>query len=277
VAEKTWVDVAQFTLNLVLAVVTVSLFIQGQRDRRRLAEASRREQASKVSVHRLDRTEQTRPSSWRVLGTRVEIRNDSDASISGVHAIHLTLPWWHDYVDARGKAGIDPYRREAIRFDGHAEPGINNISISPGQSVEYNGAPLSGQTILLYFTDGAGIRWVKRDGQLWKVEADMHWLSHLYQWMYYKPGTQWLVGWVLPFARRRFSQMAPTVPLSARVATFLLGSAPVPMGTSEPWLMPLKAPKKDWPYQEWINGIYLDRGATDATAELADFVERPDT
>jgi len=81
-------------------------------------------------------------------GTRVEIRNDSDASISRVHAVHLTLPWWHDYVNARGKVSVDPYRRQAIRFAGHAEPGINDISIPPGQNVHYDDAPLSGQTIL---------------------------------------------------------------------------------------------------------------------------------
>lgn len=275
-AEKSWVDFAQFTLNLFLAIVTVSLFIQGTRDRRRIAEDRRREQTSKISVHRFDRTEQTRPNSWRVLGTRVEIRNDSDASISRVHAVHLTLPWWHDYVNARGKAGVDPYQRQAIRCAGHAEPGVNDISIPPGQNVHYDDAPLSGQTILLYFTDGAGIQWVKRDGQLWRCTTDTHWLSRLYQWMYYKRGTQWLVGWLLPYARRRFNNLAPTVPLSARVATFLLGTTPVPGGASEPWLMPLKAPKKDWPYQEWINGIYLDRaGNTDAAAEHANAGKTP--
>jgi hypothetical protein len=244
------------------------LFIQGQRDRRRIAEDRRREQASKVSVHRFDRSEQTRPDSYRLLGTRVEVRNDSDASISRVHAVHMSLPWWHDFKDARGRGGTDLYRRQAIRFAEHAEPGHNDISIPPGQNVCYDGPTLSGQSILLYFTDGAGIQWVKRDGQLWRFTTDTHWLSRAYQWMYFRRGTQWLVGWLLPHTRRRFSRMAPAVPLSARVATFLLGTTPVPGGVSEPWLMPLKAPKKDWPYQEWINAIYLDRASkTDATAD----------
>lgn len=275
--EKSWVDFAQFILNFLLALFTISLFIQGQVDRRRVAEDRRREQASKISVHRLDTAEQTRPDSWRTLGTRVEIRNDSDASISRVHAVHMTLPWWHDYMDARGKPGVDPYREQALHFAGHAEPGFNDISIPPGQNVSYDGPPLSGQTILLHFTDGAGIHWVKRDGQLWRFTKDTHWLSRLYQWMYYnKRGMRWLVGWLLPYARKRFSRTAPRVPLSARVATFLMGTTPVPGGECKPWMMPLKASKKDWLYQEWINGIYLDRaGTTDAVAELADPGETP--
>jgi hypothetical protein len=83
--------------------------------------------------------------------------------------------------------------------------------------------------------------------------------------MYYRRGTRWLVGWLLPYARRRFNKMAPTVPLSARVATFLLGTTPVPGGANEPWLMPLKAPKQDWVYQEWINGIFLARAGSDSS------------
>ncbi|WP_404500906.1 hypothetical protein [Arthrobacter sp. GAS37] len=207
-----------------------------------------------------------------MLGTRVEIRNDSDASISRVHALHLTLPWWHDYVNARGRTAVDPYRKQTIRFAGHAEPGVNDISIPPGQNVYYDDAPLPGQTILLYFTDGAGIQWVKRDGQLWRYAADTHWLSRLYWWMYSRRGTRRLVGWLLDYARRRFNKVAPSVPLSARVATFLLGVPPVPGGASEPWLMPRNAPKKDWLYQEWINGIYLDRAAA---TEHADAGETP--
>lgn len=258
-AEKSWVDFAQFALNLFLAIVTVSLFIQGTRDRRRIAEDRRRDQASKISVERFDYTEQSGPSSWRTLGTRVKIRNDSDASISGVHAVQMTLPWWHDYVEARGRTDTDLYRKREIRFAGHAEPGINNISIPPGQNVYYDDAPLPGQNILLYFTDGAGIQWVKRDGQLWRYTEDSHGLSRLYQWMYFKPGMRSLVGWLLPYSRWRFNKTAPSVPLSARVATFLMGAPPVPGGASEPWLMPRKAPKRDWLYQEWINGIYFNR------------------
>lgn len=277
-ADKSWVDFAQFALNLFLAIVTISLFVQGTRDRRRIAEDRRREQASKISVHRFDRTEQSGPSSWRVLGTRVEIRNDSDASISRVHAVHLTLPWWHDYVDARGKTGIDPYRKQAIRFAGHAEPGVNDISIPPGQNVYYDDAPLSGQSILLHFTDGAGIQWVKRDGQLWRSTKDEHWLSRLYQWIYFNPGMRWLVSWLLPYARWRFKKTAPHVPFSARIATFLMDGPPVPGGASEPWLMPRKAPKKDWLYQEWINGIYFDRAhSTDALTWHADATDTETT
>lgn len=258
-AETSWVDFAQFTLNLCLAVVTVSLFVQGMRDRRRIAEDRRREQASKISVHRFEHTEQTRPDSWRSLGTRLEIRNDSDASISRVHAVHMTLPWWHDYMDARGRTDIDPYRQQAIRFNGHAEPGINDISIPPGRSVHYEGVPLTGQTILFYFTDGAGVQWVKRDGQLWRYTKDAHWLSRLYQWMYFTRGLRGLVGWLLPYARRRFDKTAPRVPLSARIATFLLGTTPAPGGEGEPWLMPRHAPRKDWPYQPWIHEIWVAR------------------
>lgn len=195
----------------------------------------------------------------RTLGTRVEIRNDSDASISRVHALNLTLPWWHDYIDARGKPEIDPYRQRVIRFAGHAEPGVNDISIPPGQNVYYDDSPLPGQTILLYFTDGAGVQWVKRDGLLWKAQKDTHWLSRLYQWIYYKQALRWMVGWALPYARQQFKKTAPRVPISARIATFLMSTPPVPDGMSEPWLIPRKAPEKDWPYQQWINGIYLDR------------------
>lgn|GEM_PF-4018527 len=269
-AEKSWVDFAQFALNLVLAVVTISLFVQGMRDRRRIAEDRRREQAAKISVHRFEHTEQTRPDSWRILGTRVEIRNDSDASISRVHAVHMTLPWWHDYLDARGRTDVDPYRQQPIRFKDHAEPGVNDISIPPGQSVLYEGPPLPGQTILLYFTDGAGIPWVKRDGQLWRYSRDTHWLSRLYQWMYFTRGLQWLVRWPLPYARWRFNKTAPRVPVSARIARFLHGTTPVPAGEGDPWLMPRHASKRDWPYQPWINGILSDRTEKKETSTSRD-------
>jgi hypothetical protein len=43
---KDWVDIAQFTLNVVLAGFTVILYRQGQKDRRRVTEDREREQAS---------------------------------------------------------------------------------------------------------------------------------------------------------------------------------------------------------------------------------------
>lgn len=49
---KDWVDIAQFALNGILAIFTLTLFRQGQRDRRKVRADQERDQASKVSLIR---------------------------------------------------------------------------------------------------------------------------------------------------------------------------------------------------------------------------------
>lgn len=257
------VDLAQFIVNVVLAAVTILLFIQGQSDRRRVAEDRRREQASKVSVLRHDLSEPTRPNAWNVKGTVIEVRNDSDAPITSVFVSGFGVPDWNAYKRARDE-GInmrqDPrYKEEWIPFDDQPIPSMH---IPPGETKRLERAPLLQNDLILRFTDGAGLSWVKttRDGRLWSaIYARPKWWAAAYQRLHLNPITRAMFDLPLKYAQWKLRQVAPHIPLSARLARFLWGAITGPNGEPEPWLMPSGAPVKDWPYQEWIQWVIFER------------------
>ena len=249
--DKAWVDLAQFVLNVILAVVTLSLFVQGQRDRRRVAEDRRREQASKVSVIRRDLTTRDGPNAWTLIGSVVEVRNHSDVPVTQVSAIAYSLPQWDDY-EAMAGLGSDPFSQELVSFRDDL-PGPDGDHLLPGESLTYSGPYLSANYVLLRFTDGAGIAWVRtsQDGRLWRVSAPPPMRSVIFQRL---ARNRWLRNvlheWPQKYATWRLRNTVSGIPWSARWIRFMWGHAPI--GEPDPWMMPWGAEAREWPFDHWI-------------------------
>lgn len=256
--DKAWVDVAQFLVNLILAIVTVSLFVQGQRDRRRVDEDRKREQATKVSVLRREIVKQASSSevwnSWDMLGTIVVIRNDSALPITGVAASTYELPFWDQYD--RAFPTRDLVMLKPIPF--HAEDELpSSATVLPGDTLDYEGKVPGWHDVMLKFVDAAGVAWVRtsHDGKLWRGDTRPPTLrSKVTQGLCRIPWLGWL-AWLIhkgphDYASWRFRITDSGIPLAARWVRFTWGH--VPIGEPDPWLMPWNAPAKEWPYDHWI-------------------------
>ena len=257
------VQAAQFVLNVLLAVFTLSLFIQGQVDRRKVANDRKREQASKVSVYRRDLHQHKGPDSRVVTGTRVEIRNNSDSLITGVHVQHLTPGEW-DYGLSAGAAWLKFRERTKgeIQFPEHSYDSGKRmgLSIPPGEKICYQGRPLEGETIQLFFVDGAGRGWIRRDGRLWYFPPEgsrLTVLGRIYEFSD-RQWTRFLVGLPLRYATSRLRKTMPRVPLSARIVRHMYGLDICTFNSPPPWDLPQGdhfIPARDWLYQGWMAEI----------------------
>lgn len=259
--DKAWIDLAQFAVNIVLAVVTISLFVQGQRDRRRVDSDRRKDQASRISLLRHELSERTRPAgggfaeSWSLRSTNVTVRNDSQLPITQVSVITAGRTAWAEHSD--------PYRpRQRVQHQYVQFPQLDSqpfgLSVLPGESLVYEGDPLPSQYLRLRFTDGAGVAWVKDtfDGKLWNASGRQPtWRSRITQGIFLTPRLKWLT-WIIhtmprKHADRRFRETKSGVPWSARWVRFTWGY--VPMAEPDPWDMPSGAPPNEWTYDFWID------------------------
>lgn len=222
--SKDQVDIAQFVLNVLLAIFTISLFIQGQVDRRRVAEDRRRQQAAKVSML-LNQPQLKRPgrtaaeTSWQTAASFLEIFNDSDTGATGVmvfQRVHSSRP-------------VGEAEPEWKLLDLVDDPIPAVIPYFAGGVSERNdcGLALSSHDLELHFTDGAGLSWVKtlRDGKLWPRDQDsVRWWSVWYQRLTQLPLVGKVFYWPIQHAIRRLRKSAPRIPLSARFARFPMGT-----------------------------------------------------
>lgn len=248
-------------VNIVLGTVTIALFIQGQRDRRRVQDDRRREQASKISLLRHEKSERTRTESpafaesWTILGTNVTVHNDSDLPITQVMVRPLHRSQWLQHSDPFARR--TDYLSEQVRFPQSVQQPFG-LSILPAEALVYDGEYLPSSDLVLSFTDGAGVTWVKTtfDGQLWRaIPRPVTLRSKLTQWI---QRTRWLgwLAWIVhtaPYrhATLRFRQTKSGIPWSARWVRFTWGSCPI--GEPEPWDLPIGAPANEWPYDAWID------------------------
>ncbi|NWL32659.1 hypothetical protein [Paenarthrobacter nitroguajacolicus] len=240
---KDWVDIAQFALNGILAIFTLTLFRQGQKDRRKVRSDQERDQASKVSLIRGEVTKPSPGGGHSIEAVTVEIRNDS--------TLPITAAEWEDL-----NLGDAHYRGLAI-------PG--------GQSIRF---PLKASHIVwnfeLYFVDGAGKPWVRRDsdGTLW-VNTDMHMPLRWWQNWYHRRAVGKLgkvFSWPTNYAFRRTVKIAPRIPQVARITRFLWGSATPATPDPQPWRRTPYVSERDWPYQNLINmALYLQCNAPSDT------------
>lgn len=252
---------AQFLVNLVLAVVTISLFVQGQRDRRRVEDDRRKDQATKISLLRHELSERTRPEgggfaeSWSILGTNVTVRNDSDLPITQVSVVTTERPQWSQHSDPF--APRSRVQRELVQFP-QLKSQPYGLSVLPGESLTYEGEPLRAHYLRLHFTDGAGVQWVKDtiDGRLWRATEQLPtWHSKVTQNIVGTPWLRWL-AWLIhtvphEHATRKFRKTKAGIPWSARWVRFTWGYPPI--GAPDPWDLPWGAPAKEWPYDFWID------------------------
>ena len=83
-----------------------------------------------------------------------------------------------------GMAG-EAYGLPPVGVDADLTSGVH-VVVPPGQGQVHGVDSRNGSIrvvadldtcALLYFTDAAGIQWVKRDGQLWRFTSDTHWIS----------------------------------------------------------------------------------------------------
>lgn len=260
VPDKTWVEVAQFAVNLILAFVTISLFVQGQRDRRRVENDRSRDQATKISLLRHEVSERTRPmgggfaESWSIRGTNVTVRNDSELPITQVSVFTTERLEWPQHSDPF--APRKRFQGELVQFP-QLKTQPFGLSVLPGESLTYDGDPLRSHYLRLRFTDGAGAQWVKDtiDGKLWPAALPSTWRSKVTQNIVGTPRLRWLawlIHWApLEHANREFRKTESGIPWSARWVRFTWGVPPI--GAPDPWDMPLGAPAKEWPYDLWID------------------------
>lgn len=244
---KDWVDIAQFTLNVVLAGFTVILYRQGQKDRRRVTEDREREQASKVSIIRREVTKPSPGGGWSILAVTLEIRNDSALPITGVH-VHKEV--------TKGENGAPIWEEVKLNDD------RTGLVIAGGQNATFSfDADLVVCPLELYFVDGAGRAWVRREsnGTLWPnaYAPNPWWQIWYHQRSMGKLGR--LFHWPIEYAFRRTQRTAPRVPTAARIARFLWGSATPVMPDPEPWRRTAYVSERDWPYQNLIDWAQYTR------------------
>lgn len=258
--DKAFVDIAQFAVNLILAVVTISLFLQGQRDRRRVDSDRRKDQATRISLLRHEVSERTRQGgggfaeSWSVLATNVTVRNDSELPITQVSVSTVERRQWLQHSDP-----FEPrsrFRSEHVQFP-QLKSQPFGLSVLPGESLIYEDGPLRSQYLRLRFTDGAGVQWVKDtiDGRLWRAIEPPTWRSKVTQGIVRTSWLKWL-GWLIHWAphnhaTRKFSKTKSGIPWSARWVRFTWGYPPI--GAPDPWDLPWGAPANEWPYDHWID------------------------
>jgi hypothetical protein len=261
VPDKAWIDLAQFAVNVVLALVTISLFLQGQRDRRRVDADRRKDQATKISLLRHEMSERTRPAgegfaeSWSILGTNVTVRNDSQLPITQVSVLTIEQTDWAQHADPFSPR--TRFRPQLVRFP-QLDSQPFGLSVLPGESLRYQGDPLHSLYLRLRFTDGAGVVWVRDtiDGKLWPASAPRPtWRSLVTQGIVRTPWLKWF-GWMIhtlphEHATRRFRKTKSGIPWSARWVRFTWGG--VPIGEPDPWDLPWGGPANEWPYDFWID------------------------
>lgn len=252
---KDLVDVGQFVLNCFLAFFTLWLFFQGQRDRRRVEEDRRREQAAKVSM--LLRQPQTKirgrdgETSWQPFTSYLEIFNDSNTGVTDVKVFHqaniVRSPTW--------EWETGQYEWKLLNLIDDPLPTVLPY-LGGGEVERVDGIPqLSSHSLELHFTDGAGQPWVRtlKDGKLWpNSQRPGRWWSIWYQRLILLPGIGKVCELPIRYARRRLRTTAPKIPISARLARFLMGHAPGPGPEPEPWRRPLAVRARDWPYESMV-------------------------
>ncbi|NWL26781.1 hypothetical protein DM794_06845 [Paenarthrobacter ureafaciens] len=258
---KDLVDVGQFALNCFLAVFTIKLFLQGQRDRRALAEDRRRDQAARVSLlvsqpHLKLPGASPKETIWRAEWPTLEICNDSDTAITNIMVFRRVSP---SHV---GKESEPEWTLLELLDD----PIPTLIPYLGGGQVEavHCTFAVSAHELELHFTDGAGLSWVKtvQNGQLWpKSLPASRWWSVWYQRLTQLPAVGKLFHWPIRYALRRIETTAPRIPWSVRLARFLWGQVPGPTGEPDPWRKPAfyDFPARDWPYQSLIWWVYYQR------------------
>jgi hypothetical protein len=261
VPDKAWIDFAQFFVNVVLATVTISLFVQGQRDRRRVDSDRRRDQATKISLLRHELSERTRlagggfAESWSIQATNVTVRNDSQLPITQVSVVTTERSEWAKHSDPF--LPRNRFRPQLVQFP-QLDSQPFGLSVLPGESLVYEGNPLHSHYLRLRFTDGGGAAWVKDtiDGKLWPASAPPPtWRSRVTQGIVRQRWLKWL-AWIIhtmphDHAHRRFQKTESGIPWSARWVRFTWGGLPI--GEPDPWDMPWGAPVKEWPYDFWID------------------------
>jgi hypothetical protein len=260
VTETSWISFTQLLVNIVLGTVTVALFIQGQRDRSRVDENRSREQASKISLLRHEVSERTRSEgggfaeSWSIRGTNVTVRNDSDLPVTQVGVYTFQRSQWRQHSDPFARRSR--YLTERVQFPQSVSQPFG-LSVLPGEALVYAGKHLPSSDLVLSFTDGAGVTWVKTtfDGLLWRARPRPVTLrSKVTQWIVRTRGLgglAWIIHTVpLNHATSRFSQTESGIPWSAHWVRFTWGSCPI--GEPDPWELPMGAPPREWPYDAWI-------------------------
>lgn len=257
---KDLVDIAQFLLNCLLAFFTIWLFSQGQRDRRRLAEDQRRQQASKVSLFLSQPASKIRwqgQTQWKAMSSAIEIYNDSDAAITDIKVFrHLSAS--HTARES------EPVWELVNLVDDPVPTIIQYLAGGQVESVDCD-STISAHDLELHFTDGAGCSWVKtlRDGRLWSTnKRPVPWWAAWYQRSTQLRGIGTVFFWPIRHATRRFEKVYPKIPLAMRVARFLWGSVPGPSAEPDPWRRPpfCDFPARDWPYQSMIWWFEYKRG-----------------
>ncbi|YCH06360.1 hypothetical protein ACTAQJ_14695 [Arthrobacter sp. alpha11c] len=247
---KDWVDIAQFSLNIILAIFTLTLFRQGQKDRRKVSADQERDQASKVSIIRREVTEPSPGGGLSVQSVTVEIRNDSALPVTGVRL----------FGSRNVSLGEKPAEWEDLNL-GNAH--YRGLAVPGGQSMTF---PLKASLMVwnfeLYFVDGAGKPWVRRDsdGTLWvntDIRMPRRWWHNWYQ--------RRAIGrfgkvfrWPTEYAFHRAVKIAPQIPWMARITRFLWGSATPATTDPQPWRRTPFVSERDWPYQNLIDmALYL--------------------
>ncbi|GGJ21461.1 hypothetical protein [Paenarthrobacter histidinolovorans] len=272
-STKDLVDIGQFILNCFLAFFTMRLFFQGQRDRRRVEEDRRREQAAKVSalinqpkIKSVGKTESD--TTWQTVASYLEIYNDSDTGITGVKVFHQlpssAQPTW-DWEDA------PQYEWRLLDLlDDPVPTVLPYLGGGEVERVDCGARQLSSHSLELHFTDGAGLSWVRtlQDGKLWpNHQLPDCWWSIWYQRISLIPGIGKAVKFPIWYAQWRLQKTAPRIPLSARFARFLWGHAPAPGAEPEPWRRPIGFPARDWPYESMVWWAKFQRAKPDRDLE----------
>ncbi|WP_179012446.1 hypothetical protein [Paenarthrobacter ureafaciens] len=274
VSVKDLVDVGQFVLNCFLAVFTMWLFVQGQRDRRRIGEDRRKEQAAKVSMllnqpHTKVQGKPGTEPSWQPFTQFLEIFNDSDVGVTGVKVLHQvpnpTDKGWSLDLPPRSPSWNDLPPHEWKLLDLVDDPLPTVIPYLGGGELERvycEGRQLSTHGLELYFTDGAGLSWVRTiwDGKLWpNNQHSDSWWNVIFQRLTVLPVLGKVFNLPIQYAHRRLRKTAPRIPPSARFARFLWGHAPGPTPEPEPWRRPSNFPARDWPYEGMVWWAYFQR------------------
>ncbi|GGJ21656.1 hypothetical protein GCM10010052_18580 [Paenarthrobacter histidinolovorans] len=250
-ATKDWVDIAQLGLNLLLATFTLFLFRQGQRDRGKVRVDQERDQASKVSVIRSEETKPTSGGGFSIRGVSFEIRNDSSLPVTGVRLFHCRT----------SRTPEEDLEWKELDLDNNLYRGM---SLPGGQHKTFAvDAALMLDDLELYFVDGAGRAWVRResDGTLW-VNTNIHPQQRWWQsWLRRRAaGTFGIVyRWPITHTFSRAVKVAPRIPWEARVTRFLWGSATAAEVDPRPWRRPNSVPERDWPYQNLLNQAQFRR------------------
>lgn len=230
--------------SVVLGATSLFLLLQGQRDRRIIADDRRAEQAKRITVSAEHVTQKQDGHSWQILGLSVIIRNDSDRPIffGPMPTVALyTRPSWRS-ADDGGNLAAD-WQTENLE--------LPHGRIDPGTVVELKTESTGVDSARLKFTDTEGNRWVRTsdDGQLFLASHRSSRRSIVYQTLcHLKPLELVLIKWPHTFASWRFRHTKEGVPLMARWIRFWWGCAPI--GESDPWMVPTGAPA-DWPYELW--------------------------